>query len=101
MAWTQEKINETYAKVQQLASVDEEFRAELLAEPEKAIVKMTGEEFPEDLKIKVIENDPEYTATFVLPPMISEELEDGELDSVAGGLELSPCVDICAAKIAK
>ena len=85
MAWTQEKINETYAKLQQLAATDEEFREELLKNTTAAIEKVAGEALPEGYKVKVIKNEPQYAATFVLPPMASEELEDGELDSVAGG----------------
>lgn len=85
MEWTQEQINEIYVKVQQLASTDEEFRAELLSDSSAAIAKVAGQELPEGFKVKIIENDPQYAATFVLPPMLSEELEDGELDQVAGG----------------
>jgi hypothetical protein len=85
MAWTQEKINEIYVKVQQLATTDEEFRAELLKDSSAAIAKVAGEELPADFKVKVVENDPQYAATFVLPPMAGEELADDELDSVAGG----------------
>ena len=85
MAWTQEKINEVYMKVQQTAATDEEFREELLKDSSAAIAKIAGEELPENFKIKVIENDPQYAATFVLPPMVSDELSDDELDSVAGG----------------
>ena len=85
MAWTQEKINEVYIKVQHTAVTDEEFRQELLQDPNTAIGKMAGEELPEDFRVKVIENDPQYAATFVLPPMVSEELSDADLDAVAGG----------------
>lgn len=85
MAWTQDKINEVYAKVQQAAVTDEEFREELLKDSSAAIAKIAGEELPEDFKVKVIENDPQYAATFVLPPMVSEELDDEDLDKVAGG----------------
>ena len=96
MAWTQEQINEIYLKVQQLATTDEEFRAELLKDSSAAIEKVAGQPLPDDFKVKVIENDPQYAATFVLPPMLSEELDDGELDQVAGGFCL---IDgVCGAK---
>lgn len=104
MAWTQDKMNETYVKVQKTASVDEEFRAELLENPGKAIEKLTGEAVPKDYKIKVIENDPAYAATFVLPAMVSEELADGELDNVAGGacgIDGACAGDACAGKASK
>ena len=72
MAWTQEKINEVYMKAQQMAVVDEEFREELLRDSKMAIAKLAGEELPKDFNVKVIENDPQYAATFVLPPIITE-----------------------------
>lgn len=100
MAWTQEKINEVYMKVQRMAVADEEFREELLRDSRTAIGKIAGEELPEGFAVKVIENDPQYAATFVLPPMTAEELSQDELDAVAGGA----CVvdgmcggDICGA----
>lgn len=86
MAWTQEKINETYLQVQKLAATDEEFRAELLKDPCMAIAKISDEALPENFNIKVIENDPAYAATFVLPPIVSGELIDSDLDQVAGGV---------------
>lgn len=86
MAWTQDKINEIYMDIQRLAVTDEEFRRELLENPEAVIAKTAGEELPEDFKVNVIESDPEYTATFVLPPMLSDELDDTDLANVAGGL---------------
>lgn len=96
MAWTQEKINEVYVKAQRTAVTDEEFREELLKNPNKAIAKIAGEELPAHFNVKVVENDPQYAATFVLPPMVSEELSDDELDQVAGGFCL---VDgFCAAQ---
>lgn len=85
MAWTQEKINEIYMEVQKMAVTDEEFRKELLEDSSAAIEKVAGEKLPEGFKVKVIENDPSYAATFVLPPMVSDELSDDELDAVAGG----------------
>jgi len=85
MAWSQEKINETFEKLQQLVTADEKFRAELLENPNAAIEKLAGEALPEDFNIRVIENDPAYAATFMLPPLRSSELSDDEMESVAGG----------------
>lgn len=99
MEWTQDKINEIYVKVQKLAVTDEEFREALLADPKAAIDKAAGITLPDDFKIKVIENDPGYAATFVLPDMLSDELGDEDLDMVAGGAcLLDGCgADACAA----
>lgn len=100
MAWTREKIDEVYLKAQQMAATDEEFREELLKTPNTAIAKIAGEAVPEDFKVKILENDPNYTATFVLPPMVSEELDEGALEEVAGGACVNDgCIgDACAAK---
>lgn len=100
MAWTREKIDEVYLKVQQMAATDEEFREELLKTPETAVAKIAGEAVPEDFKVKVLENDPNYTATFVLPPLVSEELDEDTLEKVAGGAcVVDGCLgDACAAK---
>lgn len=92
--WTQEKMNEIYSKVQRLSVTDEEFRKELLQNPGAAIEKVAGESVPEDFRVKVIENEPQYVATFVLPPMVSEELDEKELAQVAGG---SCVLDGCGA----
>ena len=86
MAWTQDKVNEIYLLAQNLAAKDRAFRAELLNDPKAAIEKLTSEVLPEDYSIKIIESDPAYSATFVLPLMLSGDLSDDELASVAGGL---------------
>lgn len=96
MAWTQEKINEIYMDIQRLAVTDEEFRRELLENPDAVIAKTAGEELPEDFKVNVIESDPEYAATFVLPPMLSDELDDADLENVAGGLCL---INMCTGQV--
>jgi hypothetical protein len=88
MAWTQEEMNEVYAKVMQKATTDEELRQELLENPKTAIEKLTGEALPDDYKIKVLENDPNYAATFVLPDMRSADLDLDDLENVAGGAGL-------------
>ena len=103
MAWTKEQINEIYVEVQRNAMTDEEFRNELLENPAKAIEKIAGIPLPDDYKIKVIENDPAYAATFVLPPMVSDELDEDALDAVAGGAcGIDGCAaDACAGDISK
>ena len=85
MAWSQEKINEIYVEGQKMAVTDEEFRKELLEDPTSVIERVAGEKLPEGFQVNVIENDPAYAATFVLPPMVSDELDESELDMVAGG----------------
>ena len=103
MEWTQEKLNELYLKIQRKAMTDEEYRKELLEDADAVIERELGEKLPEGMKFQVIESDPAYNATFVLPDMLSEELEDEELDQVAGGaciLDFQACPAYgCAADV--
>jgi hypothetical protein len=86
MLWSQENIYKIYAKVVQKATIDEEFRKELLQSPNQAVAKLIGEELPDDFKIKVLERDPNYDAMFVLPELLVNELDFDDLDNVAGGV---------------
>lgn len=86
MVWTHDKVNKTYLLAQELAAKNKVFREELIRDPKSAIEKLTGEKLPESYNIKVIESDPAYSATFVLPLMLSDDLSDDDLDSVAGGM---------------
>ena len=86
MSWTQEKISEVYVQVRNLAVTDEEFREKLVADPAAAIQQVAGVALPDDFKVKVIEEDPQYNATFLLPPMLDADLTAEELENIAGGL---------------
>lgn len=99
MEWTQETLNELYVRLQKQAMTDEEFRKELLADPNGVIERESGGKLPEGFKVNIIESDPAYTATFVLPDMIGDELEDDELDQVAGGISFVIGVSACAAAL--
>ena len=85
MEWTKEEMEALYASMQKKAMTDEEFRKELLADANKALAKLAGKELPEGVKLKVVEQDPAYTATFVLPNLLSEEVDMEDLDKAAGG----------------
>lgn len=85
MDWSGEEINALYKQVMVKASTDSEFRNELLTDTDKAIGKMAGKKLPEGFKVKVIEKDPGYAETFILPDLVSGELYDNQLDAVAGG----------------
>ena len=56
----------------------------------EAIERATGRKVPEGYKISVIEADPDYDQTFVIPAMTARELSDDDLEQVAGG---SGCAD--------
>ena len=85
MKWTREKLEALYVEVQKKAMTDEAFRKELLADSTKAIEALAGEKLPEGFRLKVIENDPAYTATMVLPDLVGRELTDEEVEAAAGG----------------
>lgn len=97
MEWTQQEMNELYVKMQKKSATDEEFRKKLLENPNKALEELSGKPLPEGCKFKIIENDPNYTATFVLPDLLSEELSDNDLESAAGGFSFLLILSICGA----
>ena len=87
MSRTEEKIKEVYGEAMRAAVTDEEFRAALLGNPTAAIEKLTGEKLPEGFKLKVLEEDPAYDMTILLPPMLDDELTDEEMKQIAGGAQ--------------
>ncbi len=101
MAWTQAEFDSAYKKAKVKATSDADFRKKLLANPSKAIFELTGKEIPANFKIKVIESDPAYQATFVLPDLVSDEMSDEDLKKVAGGAcagqIVGKCNDACGA----
>ncbi len=86
MAWTQCEIETCIENCKKKAAMDAEFRKKLLADPAAAVKEISGKEIPAGFKIKVLENDPAYDATFVLPPLVSGNVSDRELDEVAAGI---------------
>lgn len=90
MDWTQEEIDSAYAELTKKVAVDKEFRQLALSDANKAIEQLAGKTLPEGVKMKIIEQDPAYQATLVLPPFVGE-LSEEELAMVAGGRAGGPC----------
>jgi hypothetical protein len=89
--WTEEEVEKAFVDVKKKALIDKTFRQTLLADPRKAIQQVTKKEVPAAYKIKIIESDPAYHMTFVLPQMASADLSDVELEKVAGGFSVDSC----------
>ena len=85
MSWTQSEMEKSYQDLLAKAVTDEAFRKELIADPNAAIAKATGKEIPADYKIRIIEQDPAYQATFFLPAFVGEEVSEEDLMAMAGG----------------
>jgi len=66
------------------AMKDESFRQEFFANPKATIEKYSGQSLPADVEIVAHENN-EKQIHFVLPPKVSSELSDEDLEKVAGG----------------
>jgi hypothetical protein len=63
---------------------DDGYRAQLLANPKRAIHQEFGKELPLGLEVRVVEESANVVY-LVLPPKRAIELDDSDLDAVAGG----------------
>lgn len=84
--WNQEEIKKAFETISKKAMTDKSFRELCLKDAAKAIKEATGKDLPDGYKVKFVENQG-ANATFVLPNFKSNaaELNDNELDAVAGG----------------
>jgi hypothetical protein len=83
-------VPKTWFEVQSIiiakAARDEAYRRRVLEDPLRVAEEENGERYPEDVRIRVIEGEPE-TGYIVLPPRMTatDELSDAALESVSGG----------------
>ena len=77
---------ETNDMIANFAIKNPEYKAALLAEPKKVVGQQLGQDLPESLSIKIIQ-DTADTFHLVLPyvPEEGAELSDADLEMVAGG----------------
>ena len=95
--WNKARADEIYNQAKKLAATDKDFRIKLLSDPIGTIEELTGENLPKNFTMKIIETDPAYSATFLLPPLYTDEVSDDALDSVAGGSNYCSS-DACSSK---
>lgn len=74
------------------SAVDPEFRKALLVDPRKAILDALGVRIPANFRLKFIEREKNVDALIVLPELqlADGELDDGDLEKVAGGSNGDP-----------
>mgnify|MGYP001814307662 CR=1 FL=1 len=78
------------AMLRERAQREPEFRARLLEDPKGAVADALGLEFPEQLSVRVVEEQPGEVVVVVPPaPESGAELTDAELEQAAGGWDPS------------
>ena len=78
-----ETANEMRARVVEMASADEDFRAQLMADPKAALRDALGVSIPDGFRVEVHEEGPD-AAHLVIPP--DTGLSEGELEQVQAGM---------------
>lgn len=84
------KTDDLLREVVDRASTDREFRARLLTDPAGAIRHAFGVILPHNYRIRFVEQPRELDALIVLPAM-GQELDEEDLEQVAGGAETDVC----------
>jgi hypothetical protein len=83
--WTPHEIESVINQIRNKASVDPEFRELCLSDLNQAVKQLSGKEVPQHFKVDVIEENSDSDYTLVLPRLVSAELSDETLETVAGG----------------
>ncbi len=74
------------------AAKDETFREALLRDPKATLISVFGAPLPESLNVNVVSNSANEI-TIVIPPKVSDALDEAMLDGVAGGINRSAFLD--------
>lgn len=85
------KTDDLLKEVLERAATDREFRVRLLADPVAAIRMAFGVILPHNYRIKFMERPRDLDALIVLPEMGRDELDEDDLDLVAGGGDTDLC----------
>lgn len=73
-----------YQELMHKAAKDEVFREALIRNPKTTLEAHLSTTLPEGLAINVVENTP-TELTLVIPPRMTDELEDEQLEAISGG----------------
>jgi hypothetical protein len=87
----QEKQQQILDAVLERATVDRDFRQQLLTDPRRAIQAAFGVVIPAEFRMKFVERDADVDALVVLPDFRNEqhsdrELTENELETISGGM---------------
>ncbi len=87
----QDKQQQILDAVLERATVDRDFRQQLLTDPRRAIQTAFGVVIPAEFRMKFVERDPDVDALVVLPDFKNEngsdgELSENELETISGGM---------------
>jgi hypothetical protein len=74
---------EAEQRIRERAEADPAFRAELLANPRKALEAELGVQIPQDVSVNVHEES--MSEVHLVLPVSQEDLSDADLELVAGG----------------
>jgi hypothetical protein len=88
---SKKKTDDLLKEVLERAAEDREFRARLLSDPVSAIRMAFGVILPHDYRIRFMERPRELDALIVLPDAGQGELDEDDLDLVAGGGDTDVC----------
>ncbi len=84
---------EAEQRIRERAEADPAFRAELVANPRKALESELGVQIPEDVSVQVHEES--LSEVHLVLPASQEDLSDADLEMVAGGAGWDPNA-VCA-----
>jgi hypothetical protein len=79
---------EAEQRIRERAEADPAFRAELVANPRKALESELGVQIPEDVSVHVHEES--LSEVHLVLPASQEDLSDADLEMVAGGAGWDP-----------
>jgi hypothetical protein len=82
---------EAEQRIRQHAEADPAFRAELLANPKKALGAELGVQIPEDVSVRVHEES--LSEVHLVLPASQENMSDADLELIAGGGAWDPAED--------
>ncbi|MEH1770604.1 NHLP leader peptide family RiPP precursor [Nostoc sp.] len=81
---------------------DEAYKQELLTNPKAVIEREFGVEFPADVKVQVLEENPTslYFVLRMSPLAIAQDLSEEQLEAIAGGYIRLPVISIARITVA-